>query len=606
MKARRAAKVRGNAPLATNPHPPTEDPPLAVLLAVNVGLPQDIPWQGKIVHTGVWKRPVGGRVMARRLNLDGDGQGDLGGHGGEHRAVMVYQAASYRYWEAFLERSTLEYGSFGENLTVDGLPDDEVCIGDRYRIGDALFEITQPRVTCYRVGMRMDEPRMANLLVSHRRPGFYFRVIEEGLVGAGDAITREVQGSGMTVAEIDSLLYLPGKTPAKLKRATQIPALSRGWRQSFEDLLAAGPGASGNAGLSGPAPEPAAWSGFREIRVASIKQESSLVRSFVLEATDGAPLPRARAGQFIVLRLQPSAPHAAIIRSYSLSDTATPGRYRISVKRGTGEGSQYLHDAIKEGDRFGISAARGTFCLVDDARPVVLWGAGIGITPLLAMLRELAAAPPRPVFWIYGARDGMDNPFADEVAGLLGAMPSAKHLLGFSRPNAHDREQASFNVEGHIGIDDLVALGVPADARIYLCGPTRFLHDMRERLLAAGHTDVASELFGGQEGFEPGIVGAQRKPPHTPEGEESVGPTVSFVRSGLTVHWGTKYASLLELAEACDVPVRWSCRSGVCHSCETALIGGSVDYTSEPPDPPAEGRILICCSQPRGDMQVDL
>jgi len=579
---------------------------LAVLLAVNVGLPQDIPWQGKIVHTAVWKRPVGGRVMARRLNLDGDGQGDLGGHGGEHRAVMVYQAASYRYWEAFLERSTLEYGSFGENLTVDGLADDEVCIGDRYRIGDALFEITQPRVTCYRVGMRMEEPRMANLLVAHRRPGFYFRVIEEGLVGAGDAITREVQGSGMTVAEIDALLYLPGKTPAKLKRATQIPALSRGWRQSFEDLLAAGPGASGNAGLSGPAPEPAAWSGFREIRVASIKQESALVRSFVLEATDGAPLPRARAGQFIVLRLQPPAPHAAIIRSYSLSDTATPGRYRISVKRGTGEGSQYLHDAIKEGDRFGISAARGTFCLVDDARPVVLWGAGIGITPLLAMLRELASTAPRPVFWIYGARDGMDNPFADEVAGLLGAMPSAKHLLGFSRPNAHDREQASFNVEGHIGIADLAALGVPADARIYLCGPTRFLQDMRGQLLAAGHTDVASELFGGQEGFEPGIVGAQRKPPHAPEGEESVGPTVSFVRSGLTVHWGTKYMSLLELAEACDVPVRWSCRSGVCHSCETALIGGSVDYTSEPPDPPAEGRILICCSQPRGDMQVDL
>ncbi|MGA7437185.1 MAG: MOSC and FAD-binding oxidoreductase domain-containing protein [Luteibacter sp.] len=579
---------------------------MAVLLAVNVGLPQDIAWQGKTVHTAVWKRPVSGRVMVRRLNIDGDGQGDLAGHGGEHRAVMVYQAASYRYWEAFFKRPTLDYGSFGENLTVDGLADDEVCIGDRYRIGDALLEVTQPRVTCYRVAMRMEEPRMANLLVSHRRPGFYFRVIEEGLIGAGDVITKEQEGSGMTVAEIDALLYLPGKTPAKLKRATQIPALSTGWRQSFDELLAAGPEASGNVALGGPASTPPAWSGFREIRVTSIRQESARVRSFVLEATDGTPLPRARAGQFIVLRLQPPAPRSPIIRSYSLSDTSRDGRYRISVKRGSGEGSQYLHDALREGDTFGISAARGTFCLVDDGRPVVLWGAGIGVTPLLAMLHELARATPRLVFWIYGTRDGTDNPFADEITGLLSACPTAKHLLAFSRPTPADRQVAAFDVDGHIGMKDLRMLAVPADARIYLCGPTRFLQQTRDELAAAGYADVISELFGGQEAFQPGVIGAKAKPPHAPADEDQGGPIVSFVRSGLAVHWGTKYASLLELAEACDVPVRWSCRSGVCHSCETAVIGGNVDYTNEPPDPPADGRILICCSRPHGDLQVDL
>jgi MOSC domain-containing protein YiiM len=129
-----------------------------------------VPWQGKTVHTGVWKHPVGGPVMARRLNLDGDGQGDLQGHGGEQRAVMAYQIQSYQHWARHLGRDDFGYGRFGENLTIDGLPHDEVCIGDRYRIGGAEFEVTQPRVTCYRVGLRLGVPQMAALLVSHHRP----------------------------------------------------------------------------------------------------------------------------------------------------------------------------------------------------------------------------------------------------------------------------------------------------------------------------------------------------------------------------------------------------------------------------------------------------
>src|SRR5262245_9700047 len=137
------------------------------VVSVNVGLPKDVQWRGRTVRTGIWKTPVDGRIVARRLNLVGDGQGDLAGHGGEQRAVMVYQLASYRYWENYLRRSDLVRGSFGENLTVDGLADDEVCIGDRFRIGGAIFEVSQPRVTCYRVGLRLDFPEMPALLVSH-------------------------------------------------------------------------------------------------------------------------------------------------------------------------------------------------------------------------------------------------------------------------------------------------------------------------------------------------------------------------------------------------------------------------------------------------------
>src|SRR5580658_1851686 len=226
----------------------------ARLVAVNVGLPREHTWRGRIVRTGVWKEPVAGRRMVRRLYVDGDGQADLAGHGGEQRAVLVYQLDSYRHWEHELGRSELPFGQFGENFTVDGLSDREVCIGDRYRIGEALLEVRQPRVTCYRVGLRMDEPRMAALLVSHGRPGFYLRVLEEGLVGAGDEIVKIADGpERMTVAEINALLYLPGHRREDLERALRIPALSPGWQGSFRALLDQAANSdlrTGNAGLT--------------------------------------------------------------------------------------------------------------------------------------------------------------------------------------------------------------------------------------------------------------------------------------------------------------------------------------------------------------------
>ena len=270
-------------------------------------MPQNMAWQGRTVYTSVWKHAVHGPRMVRRLNIDGDGQGDLAGHGGEHRAVFVYQIDSYHYWQRQLGRDDFAYGQFGENFTVDGLSDQEVCIGDRYRIGQALFEVTQPRVTCYRVGIRMNEPKMAALLVAHGRPGFYFRVVEEGEVEAGDEIVQVAAGpEHMSVFEINALLYMPGHPRSQLERALHIPALSGGWRASFQALLEQEDTATGNAGLtvtSGPAP---AWSGFRPLRVSRKIRESSNVISLVLESVDGRPLAAPLPGQFIVLRIRPT------------------------------------------------------------------------------------------------------------------------------------------------------------------------------------------------------------------------------------------------------------------------------------------------------------
>jgi ferredoxin-NADP reductase/MOSC domain-containing protein YiiM len=586
---------------------------MARLLSVNVGLPRDIVWQGKTVHTSVWKTPVQGPRMVRRLNIDGDGQGDLAGHGGEHRAVLVYQLDSYRFWQSELGRDDFSHGQFGENFTVDGLSDDEVCIGDRYRIGNALFEVTQPRVTCYRVGIRMNEPQMAALLVARGRPGFYFRVIEEGEVEAGDEIVQVGSGAErMSVAEIDALLYRPGHSRSGLERALRIPALSDGWRGSFQALLAQDQsGAStGNAGLAPSSGPPPAWTGFRPLRVSRKVRESGSIMSLVLESTDGLPLSTALPGQFVVLRLTPVPGTPALLRSYSLSGEPGERCYRISVKREAhGVAGAYLDGKVEVGDVLDVSAPRGGFTLGPGDGPVILLSAGVGATPVLAMLHALAAqASPRPVWWLHGARNGREHPFASEAASLISALAHGRRLVRYSAPDPDDKPGVDFDALGRLDMVALRELDLPRDADFYICGPSAFMSELTAGLAAwgAARSRIHTELFGAGPSSTPGIAAAPQTPPHQPSGPAGTGPLVSFARSGLSVHWDPAYSSLLELAEACDVPVRWSCRTGVCHNCESGLVAGSVAYRPDPIDPPAAGNLLICCTQPEGDVVVDL
>jgi len=575
------------------------------LLSLNVGLPQDVAWHGRTVRTAVWKRPVDGPRQVRRLNIDGDGQGDLAGHGGLNRAVFVYQIDSYQYWQQQLGRQDFEYGQFGENFTVSGLGDDEVCIGDRYRVGEALFEVTQPRVTCYRVGIRMDDPRMPALLVSHHRPGFYLRVLREGPVQAGDEIVKVASGpQAMTVAEVDGLLYLPGHSPQRVRRALRIPALSAGWKTSFEALLAQP--AEGNAGLAAVSPPPA-WPGFRPLAVTAIERETASVLSLSLADPDGVAVPAAQPGQFLTLRLRPAS-GPPLLRSYSLSGAPGADSYRISVKREPhGAGSGFVHTRVRVGDRLEVAAPRGTFILRPGTSPVLLISAGVGATPVLAMLHALAAAGSgREIWWLYGARSRAEEPFAAESRSLLAGMPGARRHVCYSHPDPGDVQGRDYDERGRLSAAVLTALGLPRDADAYLCGPAGFMADTSAALAGLGITRVHSEIFGAAPASTPGIAAAPARPPHPPAGGPGDGPQVAFARSGLTVRWADSYASLLELAEACDVPVRWSCRIGVCHTCETSLMSGAVRYAPEPVDEPADGDALICCSQPREDLVVDL
>jgi ferredoxin-NADP reductase/MOSC domain-containing protein YiiM/ferredoxin len=588
-------------------HPDVTPAPAGRLVSLNVGGPRDVPWEGKTVRTAIWKEPVDGPRMVRRINIDGDDQADRNAHGGEHRAVYVYQLESYRYWEQELGRSDFTYGQFGENFTVQGLPDDEVCIGDRYRIGGATFEVTQPRVTCFRLGIRMDEPRMPSLLVAHHRPGFYLRVLEEGPVQAGDAITRVQTGpEELSVADVDGLLYLPHRSRRMLERALRIPALSDGWQGSFRALLE-------QDEPNTRAPVPPAWQGFQPLTVTEIRRESTTISSFTLAPADGAQ-PAAGTvspGQYLTVRLRSAGrDQPAVIRSYSLSTVAGRDGYRISVKHEPhGVGSSFLHEHIRVGDTIEAAAPRGAFTLRDGERPVVLLSAGVGATPVLAMLHALAGArSTREVWWVQGARDEREHAFGAEVDQLLTALPRAHRIVSYSRPDPGEPPGAGFDMAGRLSIETIAAAGIPVDADYYLCGPDAFMQSLSAALIARGTMPehVAMEVFGAKAvTFAPGLDG-DHPPPHPPSGPPGPGAAVTFSRSNLTLPWDPSYGNLLEFAEACDVPVSFGCRIGVCHYCETGLLTGEVSYATAPLEPPDGEHVLLCCSQPTGEVTLEL
>jgi ferredoxin-NADP reductase len=375
--------------------------------------------------------------------------------------------------------------------------------------------------------------------------------------------------------------------------------------KQLEQLRAIG---KGNPGLSVVSPPPA-WTGFRPMRVSRIDRESNSVFSLVLASADGEPLAAALPGQFVVLRLHMQSGAPPVLRSYSLSDLPSTGHYRVSIKQEEeGLGSTYLRTRIKPGSNLEVSAPRGSFTLRSGSEPVVLLSAGVGVTPVLAMLHALAAEKSRqPVWWLYGARNREEHPFREESRALLQQLKHGHSYIQYSRPGPADQRGIDFDATGHLAVSAFDKIGVPHEGQFYLCGPAAFLRELTAGLAAWGVTadHIHTEIFGTLDSITPGIK-AETHSPHLPAEPAGFGPQVSFARSGLTLPWNAKYQSLLELAEACDVAVRWSCRTGVCHTCETALISGDVEYDPEPLDPPANGTALICCCRPQGEVALDL
>jgi ferredoxin-NADP reductase len=395
---------------------------------------------------------------------------------------------------------------------------------------------------------------------------------------------------------VDALLYLPDRDVEMLRKAIDVPALSPGWQQSFHELLAAHDGAA--PALAPPIGAEPGWTGFRNLRVTQTRRESPQVLSFRLEADDHSPLPPALPGQYLTVKIT-GAGEPAPMRSYSLSDGSGAGYYRISVKREDhGVVSRWLHTRIHPGSVIAAAAPRGDFFLTDDSSPVILFSAGIGATPVLAMLHALsAAASRRDIWWLHTTHSRETQAFADEVTTLIESLPHARQQIFYTE------------TQGRLRRESIAALGLPTDATVYLCGPTQFMSNMREALIGIGFdsTRIHSELFGALPAINPGIVETgDHKPPHQPVGPRGTGPAITFARSGLTVSWSPQYHSILDLAEDCDVPTRFSCRSGVCHLCVTGIIAGTTAYVQQPLEPPGQGSVLICSAAPETDVVLDL
>jgi ferredoxin-NADP reductase len=299
-----------------------------------------------------------------------------------------------------------------------------------------------------------------------------------------------------------------------------------------------------------------------------------------------------------------------VLRNYSLSGEPGADYYRFTVKREHhGVASGFLHTRVAVGDKLEIAAPRGTFILDQTDAPVLLISAGIGATPVLAMLHALATEhSDREIWWLHGARSSRDHSFAAEARALLAPLPNARTYVCYSRPGPDDLEGRDFDIAGRVTGSLLAELEPPRNAEAYLCGPAPFMEEISAGLAAIGlgAAHIHTEPFGPAPGLTPGIAATPTRTPHPPAGKRGSGPTLEFARSNLAIPWSDDYASVLELAEACDVPVRWSCRTGVCHNCETTLIAGSVDYNPDPVEPPATGSALICCSRPHDDVVLDL
>ena len=268
-----------------------------------------------------------------------------------------------------------------------------------------------------------------------------------------------------------------------------------------------------------------------------------------------------------------------------------------------------MHARVHPGDQLDAAAPRGTFVLQPGEAPVLLISAGVGATPVLAMLYALAAsASARDIWWLHGARSRAEEPFAAESRSLLASLARGHRHVCYSRPGPGDVPGRDYQTPGRLPRPCWPRWASRATPTPTSAARPRSWRKSLPPWLTSAWTRHACvpRSSAPRPRSTPGIAAAAARPPHPPAGEPGDGPEVAFARSGLTVRWASGYGSLLELAEACDVPVRWSCRTGVCHTCETDLLSGAVSYAPDPVDEPAAGSTLICCSQPSSNLVLDL
>jgi ferredoxin-NADP reductase/MOSC domain-containing protein YiiM len=568
--------------------------PTMKIVSVNVGLPRTVQWKGKAVSTGIFKMPVSGRVRLKTLNFDGDRQADLSVHGGPDKAVYVYPAEYYAYWRRELPDMILPWGIFGENLTSEGLEESALQIGDRFRIGSAEVIVSQPRLPCFKLGLRFGRDDMLKRFLASGRLGFYLRVAAEGEIAAGDEMLLiERAKESLAVSEITRLYARDKDDLEGLQRMVQVAALSEDWRDFFKERIQ-----RIGTSVHHPTVQPPAWAGFRPFILREKIQESENVLSFHLAPEDGQPLPPHRPGQFLTVRLAIRGVERPVVRSYSISDVARVDHYRVTIRK-VGLASTHFHDQLAVGDRIEVKAPAGTFTIDEgrQGRPVVLIGGGIGITPLLSMLEGISAAEPSFETWLlYGVRDDRDYIMRSRLETIARTHSNVHLRMFYSRPA---RAVNGPNIEvGHIDLEAMKRL-LPSNAcDFYVCGPAAMMESMTRDLQVWGVPieRVHTEAFG---------PSAIKQVGQGPTSQADSPFDVTFERSGTTVQWSQGESSLLELAEENSVAIDFGCRAGSCGTCATRLLSGSVRYLHQPNAPLEPGQILPCIAVPAEPLTLD-
>jgi ferredoxin-NADP reductase/MOSC domain-containing protein YiiM len=581
------------------------------VISVNVSLPKEVTYLGRTVRTGIIKEPVPGRVMVRRLNIDGDDQADRRVHGvGFDMAIYFYPYEHYAFWARELGRDGFPYGQFGENLTVQGLSEDTVRVGDTFRVGRTLLQVTQPRIPCYKLTMRMEEgPDFPARFQESGRMGFYCRVLEEGEVGAGDSIELvEGDNGAVTIAEFIRVYLHESHEPASLKRVLASRFLSEPWRTYLEKMLK----------KAEPVRGPHGWEGFRAFLVESKVPESETITSFYLKPQDAEPLPPYMPGQFLTFRLNLPEHSTPLMRTYSLSDSPNQqDYYRVSIKRlpappdppglPPGLSSNYFHDHVQPGTRLCAKAPRGKFFLdPSDTTPVVLLSGGVGLTPMISMLNAIVeSGSKRPVWFVHGSRDGRDHAMGAHIRRLAMENDNVNVHVSYSQPGLEDREGRDYESRGYVSIELLKRVLPPAAYDFYLCGPPPFMKSLFNGLLKWGVAEsrINYEFFGPVSVLKEGAEAPSKRV------AVSGGATdleVTFVKAGLTAKWDPSLESILDLAESQGLRPPFSCRAGICHTCTSKVVEGEVEYVTEPLDMPDPGCVLICVSKPKTNLTIDI
>ncbi|GAA0711995.1 MOSC domain-containing protein [Dactylosporangium roseum] len=582
------------------------------VLSVNAGAAAPMRVQGDTIVSGFVKTPTD---QVRRIEVGGlAGDDHVDDADDPDRAVLCYQRRHYDAWSEELGRE-LAPGMFGEQLTIDGPAEADIRVGDLLRVGSALLAVTQPRIPCRKMAVRLGQDDMPVRYMRSGRVGFFCKVLQPGDVRAGDGIELVRRGPDeLTVAQLAAVLHSDEPDPALVGRvlqATVLPELVRAKLTRLLDRAAA---------------QARSWSGDRPLLVTARTPYGSEVVAFDLVDPAGERLPDFEPGQFLTLVLDVPGREQPVVRTYTIAErTADSSGYRVAVKREPspegrddvppGLASTHLHDNVAVGATITARAPRGKFVLRPGRRPVALVSAGIGITPMMAMLEHLATADPtngartpdpRKTYFVHAARSSRELTFGQRVRELVSDRPHLHSHLLFSRPRAEDIQGRDYDAAGRLTAQTLQQIVPDLDADFYLCGPTRFMADIAAGLVGLGVPQgqvnyeffgAASSLFGDPDDQDAGSEAVDS------EGRPIL---VTFARSGITVAWRENTFSLLACAEQAGLRPDASCRTGLCNTCVARIDDGQVDYVIEPMDPVTPGKVAVCCTRPRTSVMIDL